>query len=159
MLIDDRLKIVNFYKEYDKNLILFIKGHLFLENAMNIILGKINVKTKKKTFYRKIQLMFDNSRINENTKELLERLNEVRNSIAHKLFYEFTFDAVFDLLVLSSVAGVDYSDDTIFEDKETSEEWYGIAGAVNELFVNTFIFLFDTNEDLFPDGEALKYMS
>lgn len=50
MLIDDRLKIVNFYKEYDKNLILFIKGHLFLENAMNIILGKINVKTKKKLF-------------------------------------------------------------------------------------------------------------
>ena len=159
MLVDDKMNICNFYQKYDENLILFIKGHLFLENAMNIILDKINIDTKDKTFYRKIQLLFNNARIDVNTKELLEKLNRVRHSIAHKLFYELTFNEVFDLVVLSSVAGVDYSDDTIFEDKETSEEWYGIAGAVNELFVNTFIFLFDTNEDLFPDGEELKYMS
>ena len=89
---------------------------------------------------------------------MLEKINKVRNSIAHNLFYELTFNAVFDLVVFSSVAGVDYSDDTIFEDKETSEEWYGVKGAVDELFINTFMFLFDTNEDIFPDGEALKFM-
>jgi predicted oxidoreductase len=53
--------IIDFYNSYDENLIRYIKGHMFLEFAMNTIIVKsLKVNTKKKTFAKKIDLLFNN---------------------------------------------------------------------------------------------------
>lgn len=139
--------IIDFYNSYDENLIRYIKGHLFLEFAMNTIISKaLNVNTEKKTFNNKIDLLFHNFLVSEKERDLLKVLNKERNKIAHNLDYTLTFDTLYDLVKLSDEAGVDYSDSTIYQDKKLSKEWYGIEGIMNELFPNTFCHLFYKNE-------------
>lgn len=151
--------IIDFYNDYDENLIRYIKGHLFIEFAINTILEKAAQKTASKcTFSKKIDLLFDGNFINESEKNLLKRINYFRNRIAHRLDYTLTFDTVFELVELSAKAGVDYSEETIFRNKKLSEEWYGITGILNELFPNTFCHLLYRNEQYFEDNEIMKYM-
>ena len=84
--------IIDFYDDYDENLIRYIKGHLFLEFAINTILEKATQKTASKyTFSKKIDLLFDGNFINENEKNLLKRINYFRNRIAHRLDYSKKF--------------------------------------------------------------------
>lgn len=154
----DKLSIIDFYEEFDDNLISFIKGHLFLENAINKVLGKIKLDTNE-TFANKINILFNNKRINKKTKVLLVEINRVRNKIAHNLYYELTFDTMFKLVKLSSEAGIDYSDDTIFENKRLSFEWYNVSGIILELFPNTFSHLFEINEELFPNNEIFDFIT
>lgn len=153
------LSILDFYNKFDENLILFIKGHLFIENAINIILQKINIETEKKTFFNKINLLFKNKRIDGKIKKLLNAINTVRNKIAHNLYYELTFPTVFELVNLSVKSGIDYSEDTIYENKLLSEEWYNVYGLINELFPNTFSYLLELNENLFDKDEILSLIS
>lgn len=151
--------ILDFYDNFDENLIRYIKGHLFIEFAMNTILEKATQKTASKyTFSKKIDLLFDGGFIDEPEKELLKRINQFRNKIAHNLDCELNFDTVFELVELSAKAGVDYSDETIFENKKLSEEWYGTTGVLNELFPNTFCHLLYQNEQYFEGNELLDYM-
>ncbi len=152
--------ILDFYYSYDENLIRYIKGHLFLEFAMNTIISKaLNVGTEKKTFTKKIDLLFSNSLVSEKEKDLLKALNQQRNEIAHNLNYTLTFDMLYDLVKLSAEAGVDYSDDTIYINKKLSKDWYGVEGIIMELFPNTFCHLFYENEKYFEDNDILNYMS
>lgn len=152
--------ILDFYSSYDENLIRYIKGHLFLEFAMNTIIEKaLKLSTKNKTFANKITLLYKNNLISEDEKNLLKAINKVRNEIAHNLNYILTFDCVYNLVVLSSKARVDYSDDTIHENKKLSLEWYGVDGIVSELFPNTFCHLFYNNENFFEGNEILNYIS
>lgn len=151
--------ILDFYDNYDENLIRYIKGHLFIEFAMNTILLKATHRSiSKYTFSQKIDLLFDGGFIDEPEKKLLKRINQFRNKIAHNLDCELTFETVFELVELSAQAGVDYSDETIFENKKLSEEWYGITGVLNELFPNTFCHLLYQNEQYFEGNELLDYM-
>lgn len=151
--------IIDFYNSYDENLIRYIKGHMFLEFAMNTIIVKSLKVNTNKTFAKKIDLMFNNSLLSENEKDLLKALNKQRNEIAHNLNYALTFDIMYNLVTLSAEAGVDYSDSTIYESKKLSKEWYGIEGIITELFPNTFCHLFYENEQYFQDNEIIKYMS
>ena len=155
---DKELNILDFYDKFDENLISFIKGHLFIENAMNILLKQLSIKTGNKTFHNKIILLHKNKKINDQIKSLLEKINNVRNKIAHNLYYQLTFDEMFELVKLSDEAEVIYSDDTIYENKTLSKEWYGVTGIINELFPNTFSHLFEINEDLFEEGEIYSYI-
>ena len=155
--MSNNLSILDFYENFDSNLISFIKGHLFLENAMNLILDRIGISTNK-TFSKKISSLYSHSRIDTQTKDLLVEINDVRNDISHDLFYKLTFEKLFELVQLSSCAGVDYSDDTIFSNEILSKEWYDCDGIINELFPNTFAFLLENNEDLFPDNEICNYL-
>ena len=51
--------IIEFYTEYDENLIRYIKGHLFLEYLINTILKKsLNKECVKYTFCEKIRLLY-----------------------------------------------------------------------------------------------------
>lgn len=152
--------IIDFYYSYDENLICYIKGHLFLEFAMNTIISKaLRVGTEKKTFANKIDLLFSNLLISEKIKDLLKALNKQRNEIAHNLHYELTFDILYELVKLSAVAGIDYSDNTIYMNKKLSKEWYGMQGIIAELFPNTFCHLFFENEKYFEENDILQYMS
>lgn len=151
--------ILDFYQNYDENLIRFIKGHLFIEFSMDKILKKaIRKNVYECTFFDKIVLLFDNNLIDSNEKTLLVKINKVRNRIAHRLDYILTFDTVFELVDLSAKAGVDYSDETIFKNKKLSKEWYGIEGILDELFPNTFCHLLFRNEKYFGHNELDYYM-
>lgn len=152
--------IIDFYNEYDENLIRYIKGHLFLEYIMNIILEKsLNAEIGKHTFNKKIHLLYDNNFINNEEKNLLVSINRLRNKIAHVLDFKFSFDELFDLVKMSVECGVDYSDHTIFDNRKLSKEWYGVGGIINELFPNLFCHLLYKNEKYFNDMEIYDYMS
>ena len=152
--------IIDFYNSYDDNLIYYVKGHLFLEFAMNTIISKVlKVRTEKKTFANKIDLLFNKSLISDKVKDLLKAINKQRNEIAHNLHYILTFDVLYELVKLSADAGVDYSDNTIYINKKLSNEWYGMQGIIQELFTNTFCHLFYENEKYFEENEISQYIS
>lgn len=91
--------IIDFYNSYDENLIRYIKGHMFLEFAMNTIIVKaLNVSTEKKSFAEKIDLLFNKALISKNQKCLLKAINKQRNKIAHNLNYVLTFDTLYNLV-------------------------------------------------------------
>jgi hypothetical protein len=55
------------------------------------------------------------------------------------------------LAKLAANGGVDFSDETIYSDRDTSLEWYGIEGIVQEVFQNAaqdLLFLLDDNSYL-----------
>lgn len=114
---------------------------------------------KKMTFSAKIKTLFKNSLISEEEKKLLSNINKHRNKIAHDLNYNLTFDILFNLVLLSVKAKVDFSDHAIYEDKKLSEEWYGIGGIINEIFPNIFFHLFFENKKFFQDNEFFWCLS
>ncbi len=151
--------IIDFYYSYDDNLILYIKGHLFLEYAMNLIYSKATgLDVSEHSFYQKIHLLSNKNLITNNEKILLLTINRCRNKIAHDLDYDLTFDTAYDLVCLSVKAGVDYFDDNIYKDKLISQKEYGIEGIINELFPNTFCQLIDNNKKYFTMEEISKLM-
>ena len=152
--------IIDFYNEYDEQLIRYIKGHMFLEYIMNTILEKsLNTKTEKYTFNKKIYLLYEHNLINDKEKNLLISINKLRNKIAHVLDFEFSFDKLFDIVKASAKCGVDYSDCTIYKNKKLSKEWYGIDGIINELFPNLFCHLLYKNKEYFNDTEIYNYLT
>jgi hypothetical protein len=80
-------------------------------------------------------------------KDYLLMINEIRNNFAHNLGYKFLFEDVYKLVKKAGEVGVDFSDETIFENKELSEEWYGLEGVIQEIFQNTAIDLSFIMED------------
>lgn len=152
--------IIDFYNEYDENLIRYIKGHLFIEYIMYTIIEKsLHKKTGEMSFYEKIKVLYKNNLINKKEKKLLISINKVRNDIAHVLDFKISFEKLFNLVKLSAECGVDYSDERIFDNKKISEEEYGIGGIIDELFPNLFCHLLYKNEKYFNDTEIYDYMA
>lgn len=152
--------IIDFYNDYDENLIRYIKGHLFLEYIIETIIEKSLhiVVDKKDSFYVKIKCLKDNKIINEKEYDLLIKIKEIRNDIAHVLDYNISFNKLFNIVKLSAECGVDYSDSTIYKNRKLSKEWYGVKGLIDELFPNLFCHLLYENENYFKDEEIYKYM-
>ena len=74
-------------------------------------------------------------------------INNVRNNFAHNLGYKFSFSDGFELVKKAGEVGIDFSDETIFENKNLSEQWYGLEGVIQELFQNTAMDLSFTMEE------------
>ncbi|MES0809213.1 hypothetical protein ABLO27_07015 [Roseibium sp. SCPC15] len=74
--------------------------------------------------------------IDDNVLGLLRKIGKLRNTMAHDLRYELSFQEIFELAKLASAAGVSFSDETIFNDEQRSREWYGASGILQELFQN-----------------------
>ena len=88
----------------------------------------------------------------------MKLINGIRNKIAHKLDFKLSFDEVFELVKLSNKCGVVYSDSTIYKNSKLSKEWYGINGAINELFPNHLSHFFEENEEYFEDEIIFDYL-
>jgi hypothetical protein len=69
----------------------------------------------------------------------LKAFNNVRNDFAHILGHRLTFDDVFELVKKVAGAGFDFTDDTIWTDRQLSEELYEIEGVVNEVVRNIYL--------------------
>ncbi|MFB2982322.1 hypothetical protein [Microseira sp. BLCC-F43] len=71
--------------------------------------------------------------------DALKDFNDIRNDFAHILGHQLTFDRVFTLAEKLGDAGFDFSDETIYSNRQLSEEWYGIDGAMIDI-LNTIFF-------------------
>jgi len=118
----------------------FINGHLIIES---LLVQFIELKCGKSESWFKlnfpskvnkcISLGFFDSKLGD----FLLLINDIRNNYAHNLGYTLTFDELFILAQKAGSAGIDFSDDTIYLNKDASKEWYGEEGIIQEVFQNT----------------------
>lgn len=120
----------------------FMSGHLVIEA---ILVQMLETQPKESdrgqyfewSFKRKVDSCESRGIIGTNTADFLRALNNVRNRLAHKLDTPITFVEAFELAKLAAKGGIDFSDETIYQDRENAEEWYGVEGIVQEIFQNT----------------------
>lgn len=118
----------------------FINGHLILE-ALLVQFIKLkngeNEKWEKLNFPNKVAKCIELEFFDELLSNFLLLINDIRNNYAHNLGYKITFDELFKLAQKAGEAGINFSDETIYLNKELSKEWYGEKGIVQEVFQNT----------------------
>ncbi|MCF6130133.1 hypothetical protein L1S35_10635 [Flavobacterium sp. AS60] len=118
----------------------FINGHLIIES---LLVQFIEHKTgsderlSKLNFPNKVKKCVELEYFDEKIEVFLLMINDIRNNYAHNLGYILTFDELFLLAENAGQAGIDFSDETIYLDKELSREWYGEHGIIQEIFQNT----------------------
>lgn len=118
----------------------FINGHLILEYLIvQLILLKDNSfeKVHKMNFPDKLKKCQSLDIFNQKMCDYLNAINKIRNNYAHNLGYVINFDELFLLVQMASEAGIDFSDETIYLNKNLSEECYGEYGIIQEVFQNT----------------------
>lgn len=119
----------------------FMSGHLLIES---ILVQMLETQPKESdggryfewSFRRKIDASESRVVIGKGTAGFLRGLNDIRNRLAHKLDTPITFGEAFELAKIAAQGGIDFSDDTIYLDREKSEKWYGIVGVIQEVFQN-----------------------
>ena len=67
------------------------------------------------------------------------RLNDIRNDFAHILGHRLTYDELFQYAREMAAAGFDFSEDSVYADRQRSEEWYGYEGCMLEILNNLSI--------------------
>jgi hypothetical protein len=138
---------------------LLLRGHLHLEAILNELLVRKNVSARRrKMFANKVQAAFDERCIGEKLRYALLAINKLRNKLAHELHFKVTFDDAFTLVTEAADAGIDFSDNTIHEDRVKSEEWYGTEGVLIEVITNTFQHLVWQNEASFSRDEVSELL-
>lgn len=139
----------------------FMSGHLVLES---ILVQMLETQPKEGdggryfewSFRRKVDASEFRGIIGKGAADFLRGLNDVRNRLAHKLDTPITFEEVFSLAKLAAEGGIDFSDETIYLDREKSEQWYGIEGIIQEVFQNVVQDLLGVLDD---NNYILKFVS
>lgn len=124
----------------NENMAAFINGHLIIEALLiQFIEHKIGStkKLKKLNFPEKVKKCVELNYFDKKIETFLLMINDIRNNYAHNLGYSITFDELFILAQSAGKAGIDFSDETIYLNKEISKEWYGEYGIIQETFQNT----------------------
>lgn len=119
----------------------FLAGHLLLESVLvQLIELKLsdedNIQPFDLSFPNKVTLALNRDLIKQSMANFLFEMNRIRNRLAHRLGEPITFDMLFDLVKIAYEGGVDFSDNTIYQDRELSLEWYGTEGIIQEIFQN-----------------------
>ncbi len=132
-------------------LILILTGHLSIEYLLIEIIG-LRCTDKEKlwrwNFPKKVEKCVELDFISKGMAEGLNALNDVRNDFAHILGHKLTFDDAFDLVGKVARAGFIFTDDNIWDDRQLSQEWYGIDGVIDEVVRNIYLDLaFILNEN------------
>lgn len=160
----ERPNIIQFISESaTEELNLVLRGHLYLEALLNQIIHRSlqyprAIDETRQSFYAKVKLLRALGKIDQKLEKLLLTLNSLRNKIAHQLRYEITFDDAFDLARIAAEAGIDFSDETAFNDRSLCEEFYGITGVLSETISNTFQDIVWQNENLFTKEEISDFI-
>ncbi|MCE2593775.1 hypothetical protein K6Y31_02980 [Motilimonas cestriensis] len=119
----------------------YLAGHLLLESVL-VQLIELKLDDSEKinpfniSFPNKVNLALNRGLIWQSMADFLIEMNRIRNRLAHRLGEPITFDLVFGLAKVAHLAGVDFSDDTIYSDYQLSQQWYGIQGIIQEIFQN-----------------------
>jgi hypothetical protein len=130
----------------DDTISAFITGHLVIES---LLVQMIDLKlehpdefdTFSLNFPAKTNLCKALGLIDSDMTNFLLEMNTIRNRFAHRLGYSFSFDDAFSFAQAAAKGGVDFSDDSIYTNKENSKEWYDIKGIIQEVFQNTAQYL------------------
>ena len=98
-------------------------GHLSIENKLDLILcsqmkNTTYFKSLNLRFSQKVDLALSLDLIPEELGLFIKKLNSVRNKYAHRMLYDLTFEEAFQLAMEGNGAGLYYSDDGIWNDKE-----------------------------------------
>lgn len=133
----------------------FLRGHLVVEGilieALRVRLDHPSaIQLDEMNYTRVVNLCRALGMIDDAKLGLLREIGRVRNRMAHELLYKLEFPEAFEMVGLAARSGVDFSDDTIHTDAALSEEWYGLAGIIQELFQNLaqdLVYHFDPNLD------------
>lgn len=163
---NDNINILNFFKnnnENDEDIVSFIRGHLYIEALMSEIIDRAYIEPGalsevSTTFFKKVKLIKSIGLLTNEFEDLLININQIRNKLAHRLGFNISFVMLFNLVQKAYYAGVDFSDDTIYLDRNECEQNYGISGVINELMCNTFYQLVWNNEDLFTEDEINNFL-
>lgn len=118
----------------------FITGHLIVESVLVQMMefkGGRKKSILKKNFPAKVKSCIELQYFDNQIGNYLLLINDIRNNYAHNLGYNVTKDELFTLAGKAGNAGVDFSDETIYRNKEASLEFYGIVGIIQEIFQNT----------------------
>ncbi len=156
--------IVGFISESASDeLHLVLRGHLHLEALLNEIIERSVTNPQalgrlSQSFSNKVKILRAMDRLDEKTECLLLAINALRNKIAHQLHFNVTFDDAFSLVKTAAEAGVDFSDDTIYANRQLSEQWYGTNGVLTEVISNTFQELVWQNEHIFSKSEISSFL-
>lgn len=127
--------------ENDEILVTVLKGHLVFEALLvEIIQLKLfNDHPWKWSFPNKVKWCVEKGYLSDQKGNALKYFNDIRNDFAHILGHQLTFDRVFTLAEKLGDAGFYFSDETIYSDRQLSEEWYGIDSAMIDI-LNTIFF-------------------
>lgn len=135
----------------DETLVTLLKGHLVIEA---LLVELIQLRGDGDTpwrwnFPKKTEKCVEFGFIRQNQADVLNDLNNLRNDFAHILGHTITIDLVFDLTNKAASAGFEFSDDTLWQDRQKAEEDYGIHGCIvevlNSLYVDLAMTLRDNN--------------
>ncbi len=122
--------------------ILVLMGHLSIEyllvEALKLKCAYID-EPWNWNFPSKVNKCVEIGFLSEKQGEALKAFNSLRNDFAHVLGHKLSFDDVFQLVEKVAKAGFDFTDDTIWQDRESSEESYGLEGVVNEIVKNIYL--------------------
>ena len=119
----------------------YITGHLIIES---VLVQLIELKLTKDdkfnpfdlSFPKKVEVAKNRNLIDSSMASFLLEMNRIRNRLAHRLGEKITFDMMFNLARCAADGGVDFSDDSIYSNKELSREWYGTKAIIQEIFQN-----------------------
>ncbi len=124
----------------DNTLSAFVTGHLIIES---LLVQMIDLKLEHPDKFNAFNLNFPTKvniceavgLIDLDMASFLLEMNKIRNRFAHKLGYSLSFDDAYCFAQIA--AGVtEFSDTSIYSDKENSKEWYGVEGIIQEVFQN-----------------------
>lgn len=121
-----------------EHLVTVLKGHLVIEALLVevIQLRKPGDKAWKLTFPEKVAKCVAEGRLPAHHAPIYLKLNDIRNDYSHILGHDLTHDDVFELVKEMGAVGYDFSDETIYLNKELSAEWYGVGGCLIEALNN-----------------------
>lgn len=118
---------------------LILKGHLVIEAMIAKILENFGFGDEiwKWSFPKKIEKCISVSPLPHWVGDICLNINDIRNDYCHSLGHRTTFDEVFEYLKKWSNSGLEYTDETIYNNKTYSEECYGVKGILTETLSNT----------------------
>lgn len=137
--------------EQEDILVLVLKGHLVIE-ALLVELIQLTENSDQPwrwNFPNKVNKCIELNYLTAEMGAALLNLNDLRNDLAHILGNSITFDRVFELAQKVGNAGFDFSDETIYRDKQQSEKYYGIFGVLMDILNSIY---FDLSFILYENG-------
>ena len=139
----------------ESQLYIFIVGHIAIES---VIIQLIEIKLSKPekldvsrlNFPRKVELGIALGVVDDKLSDLLKKINSKRNKYAHRIEYKMSFDEAYDLIILASQSGIEFTDG-LDMDKNFAESVQNTNGLLIELLSNTFFILALKLEELGGD--------
>lgn len=123
----------------DPTLSAVIMGHLLVEAILADLIRTSESSPKPADmFFAKVGQAEALGLLDADEVIALRRFNTIRNKFAHHLDYELEFDLAFELAGALGGAGFDFSDETIYRNREQSAEWYGVEGCATESVTSMF---------------------